>query len=107
MRCRAAWSAQLRIRRWAWPVSSAEISLGGAGSVAPVTANALAAGRIEQVKLGGVDGYLDNLAGAGVPAVGPDDDAARRVVGQVAVDVGVAAQVLDQCDLDGQLALPD
>src|SRR5919108_1112692 len=66
-----------------------------------------AAGRVEQVKMGGVGGHLDDLAGPGMLTAGPDDDAARRVVGQVAVDIGVAAEIFDQRDLHGHLAVTD
>jgi hypothetical protein len=62
---------------------------------------------IEYVQVSGIHPDLDHVPVPGVVPAGPDDDAARRVVGQATVDVGVAAQVLDQRDLDRQLAVAD
>ena len=59
------------------------------------------------MQVSGIHPDLDGVPVPGVIPAGPDDDVARRVVGQVTVDVRVAAQVLDQRDLDRQLAVAD
>src|SRR5487761_1023393 len=67
-------------------------------------ADPLARGRVEQVQVRGVHPDLDLFSRAGMVAAAADDDVAARVVGQAPVDKGVAAQILDQGDLHGELA---